>query len=145
MPVVVKIVLLVAGLILVGMVVGYRRVPKAAAAVGAGASMLYGLVAGIRLYAEGPGHAWRLAGGALAAVGAAVGPASGRRAGFAAFGPALAAHARPCRWCRCLKPRRFVFFAVSSIGVRLRSRSVPASTLAAESAGSGRFGRLVDT
>ena len=87
-----KIALLVAGLALMGMAVGYRRLLKALAAVGIGAALLYGLVIGVWLYVGGLGCAWRQVGGMLvaAAAGAAAGLASGRRTGFAVFGLALA-------------------------------------------------------
>jgi len=91
--VVVKIILLVAGLAVAGMVVGYRRILKALAAVGAGALMLYGLVFGVWLYVGGFGCVWRHVGGMLiaAVAGAAAGLMSGWRAGFVAFGLVLAA------------------------------------------------------
>ncbi len=74
---IVKIALLVAGPVLVGMAIGYRRLLKAPAAVEIGALMLYGLVIGVRLYAGGPGYAWRLAGGALMAATAGAAPPLG--------------------------------------------------------------------
>jgi len=88
----VKLVLLAAGLAVAGMAVGYRRLLKALAAVGIGASMLYGLVIGVWLYVGGLSCVWRQVGAVLVAAvaGTAVGLASGRRAGFAAFGLALA-------------------------------------------------------
>jgi hypothetical protein len=88
MLMVVKIILLIMGLALAGMVIGYRRLLKALVAVGIGALMLYGLVLGVWLYAEGPSYAWRLAGGVLmaAVAGAVAGLAAGRRTGFTVFG-----------------------------------------------------------
>ena len=78
--VVVKVVLLVAGLAVAGMAVGYRRLLKALAAVGVGALMLYGLVFGIWLYVGRLGCVWRRVGGMLiaAVAGAAAGLMSGR-------------------------------------------------------------------
>ncbi len=89
---VVKIILLVVGLILAGMVIGYRRMLKALAAVGIGALMLYGFVIGVWLYAGGPSYAWRLAGGVLmaAVAGTVAGLIAGRRTGFAVFSLFLA-------------------------------------------------------
>ncbi len=74
------------------MVISYRRMLKALAAVGIGALMLYGFVVGVWLYAGGPSYAWRLAGGALMAVvaGAAAELTAGRHTGFAVFSLFLA-------------------------------------------------------
>ena len=93
MLVVVKVVLLAAGLTVAGMVVGYRRLLKALAAVGMGALMLYGLVFGVWLYVGGFSCVWRQVGGMLiaAVAGAAAGLMSGRRTGFVVFGLVLAA------------------------------------------------------
>jgi hypothetical protein len=90
MLVVVKIILLAAGLAVAGMVVGYRRLLKALAAVGVGALMLYGFIFGVWLYVSG--FVWRQIGGMLiaAVAGAAVGLMSGWRTGFVVFGLVLA-------------------------------------------------------
>jgi len=89
----VRIILLVVGLAVAGVAVGYRRILKALAAVGVGALMLYGLVFGVWLYVGGFSCVWRQVGGMLiaAAAGAAAGLMSGRRTGFVAFGLVLAA------------------------------------------------------
>ena len=92
MLVVVKIILLVAGLAVAGMAVGYRRILKALAAVEVGALMLYGLVFGVWLYVGGLGCVWRQVGGMLIAAAApAAGLMSRRRTGFVVFGLVLAA------------------------------------------------------